>query len=153
MIDEERTLQFLFEYEDYVRKGNEILQDHFGIKKSPLVARRKGEIPKQGKIVSENLVFSFHGRGCQFDFGEVIVNFDYSPDGYVYTGFHVYDLALFIGSRSGIDVEIVRKDIRKSLRGLELKRVVINRDESPFDPSRKELPFDPYDYILNRDAV
>jgi len=142
MTNSKELIDFIIEYENYVTKGNEILQSSFKMDKSPLLAKREGKIPAKGRLDNENLTFSFHGMGCRFEFGDIIVDFDYTFGDFIYKGFETSKLYWFIESCLGPDSEqISREGFEQSLKQLEDKGVITKIDESSYDT---------YDYVLNR---
>lgn len=146
MIDEARLTLFILEYEQHVKRGNEILQTHFDVSGSPYRARCRGQIPKQGEIESADLSFNFHGIGCTFEFGKIVVDFDYSyEDGdFVYKGFNSYRICQFIKSSSDLDPDRIRREVHRSLLRLEQKGILLYQDWSSACG---------YEYMLDRSQI
>lgn len=141
MISSKNLIEYIKEYERYVKKGNEILQSYFKVNKSPLLAKREGKIPTHGTIESEKMVFYFHGIGCRLEFGEIVVDFDYSFGDFDYKGFEVSKLYMFVVSRANSDKKIARESFDQLLKELEKEGAIIGRGD---------FSYDTYDYILNK---
>ena len=88
-MDAERRL--IHEYQRAVRTVVAALRTGFGCD-DLLMARRNGEIPKDG--VTGGIEFSFHGAGCMGTGAGFEVDFDFGPDGRV-DGFDAWRLWRF----------------------------------------------------------
>lgn len=142
MMNSKKLKNFIQEYEKYIKRGNEMLQIHFTLEmKSPLLARREGQIPKDGEIDSENMKFSFHGMGCRLEFGKIVVDFDYSFTDFMYKGFETSKLYWFIESCLGADHKITKDNFHQLLKQLEEEGFIISKEESSYDT---------HDYIVNQ---
>lgn len=64
-----------------------------------LRGRRTGVIPQQG-VTADGLEFSFHGAGCRIELNDVVVDFDFLPDGRI-GGFDAWRLHLFTTENAG----------------------------------------------------
>jgi hypothetical protein len=74
-------------------------------------------IPHAGTLPSGR-TFSFHGFGCYFQCGQVVVDVDFGPDGRI-DGFDAWRLSLFAKSLNVADVD--HKRLKELLRELERK--------------------------------
>jgi len=78
----EATIYQLKQYLSYVDQANRALSQHFE-EADVFAAYRLKRIPKEGKLVSPELTYCFHGSGCYvtFEVGALTVNFDFGPGG------------------------------------------------------------------------
>lgn len=72
-------IENLIKYTDFIKIGNRGLKNNFVFEGSPVIAKRQKIIPGKGEIETEigNMLFWFHGDGCEFTFANVVVDFDY----------------------------------------------------------------------------
>lgn len=144
MMDSKKIIDLIIDYEDHIKKGNIILQDFYKINESPLLGRRKGQIPVNGKLEHKNMSFNFHGIGCTFEFGKIIADFDYTFGDFVYKGFEVSKLYTFIESCTNSSIGDLSEDsLRKSLKQMEKTGLLTKREPSSYDT---------YDYVLTSSA-
>jgi hypothetical protein len=106
MTNKQKFLSALVKFEYYVELGNRLLKDEYNISVSPILKRTRGEvvdiIPQAGAINYGNkiMAFRFHGAGCCFEFGEIVVEFDYgySDINFEYKGFEPFFFRSFLQS-------------------------------------------------------
>lgn len=125
-------------YDDYVKLGNKLITMHYKLEISPLVAWIKGKIPKTATIDEYEFKFTFHGMGCRFEFGEVIVDFDYTYSDFIYKGFLVRKLFDFIQCL-GFSDWLLETHLKKELDKLEFEGVLIKKQPNDINI---------YDYYL-----
>ncbi len=94
-------IRIIEEYESFVKLSFDIFKTKFSIDEPPLVAHRKGIIPKTGTLLyaEYKLDYIFHGMGCFCVYNNSIeINFDYRLKWFDYKGFEAGNLFLFIQS-------------------------------------------------------
>ncbi|MNS63468.1 hypothetical protein D3C72_965630 [compost metagenome] len=128
-------------YENYIQKGNEYLKFDFHLSKSPLLAKRRGELPASGQIVDKNFSFQFHGMGCVFKFGDLFVDFDYSFSDFIYKGFELSKLHSFISS-------YLKVNGLPQISISETAQLVFNLEKSGVLREKEENSIDTYEYTL-----
>jgi hypothetical protein len=142
MNEKEQLLHLIKMYEEYVKKGNQLLKETYHTERPPLLAKREGTIPPAGTIETGDLKmsFRFHGMGCRFDFAGIIIEFDYTFGGFVYKGFQSSKLYWFIESYPDASPELKSKErFSETLSELLQNETLLRKNDSSPDS---------YEYIL-----
>ena len=112
----DELLEIILEYDRLIRKGNALIAEYYDIECNPLLAYRRGRIPREGEIIGKSFRFNFHGMGCFFVIESMYLDFVYAYGSYQYEGFKRNKLIEFIADeRNGYDASIVN-DIDNSLQ-------------------------------------
>lgn len=101
MSNKETLLNVLYSFEEFIHRGNQYLQEEYHLEEPVIVAKMRGIIPQIGMIQKEDVIlmtFRFHGVGCLFKFGEIMVDFDYEREGFTYKYFDIHKFYLFVKS-------------------------------------------------------
>jgi hypothetical protein len=95
-----------------------------------LSARRRGKLPRTGRLPEPGGRYSFHGVGCRFEVAKRVIDVDFGPDGR-HDGFDAWRLEKFADSAFEWS-QLSARDIESGLKHLEVTRVIAN---PRWDPS------------------
>jgi hypothetical protein len=147
MSNSDQVLQAILRYERTIKQFNSFISDEFNLEISPLLAKRKKIIPEEGciNVSGINISYKFHGMGCGLNIDGIQVEFDYSFDDFVYRGFELDKLFLFISTEKLSNNEIInRSEFDNAFSILIITNEVMNIRISPYDT---------YDYVLNTSNI
>jgi hypothetical protein len=125
-----RVLTLIHEYR---RLGEKAID---GLKKlcygaDPLRAWHSGRLNKTGTLTEPVARYDFHGVGCRFQIGELVVDLDFGPDER-HDGFDAWRLWLL--ANSGVTPKLDLHLIERGLRALEQEHVIEKLANAPADP-------------------
>lgn len=122
--DESSLLQLIQVYLDAVRRAVARLKECFG-PGCLLEGWRLGKVPRLGKLgATQTVRYEFHGVGCRVVFGEVVVDFDFGPNGRT-DGFDLWRLGLFLEDNKLTGASRLSRDaLRGAFESLERKGVI-----------------------------
>ena len=99
---------------------------------NPIRAVRTKLIPKDGKLESENIQYSFHGRGCEVRKDQRIIDFDFGSN-FRTDVFDVWRLWIYVESRKIDFPEYSKKeDLEKDFNDL-IHKGMIKRDDYQYE--------------------
>ena len=120
----DELLEIILEYDRLIRKGNALIAEYYDLESSPYLSYKRGVIPRTAEIPDKHFRFWFHGVGCNFEFSDKRLDFDYSFGSYTHEGFLRNKLIGFVlDERNGYDASIVN-DIDNSLQELMQRKAI-----------------------------
>lgn len=123
-------IRIIHEYEFCIKMFSSIVEKTYKISVSPFVAKNLGLIPTSGTISTNGgmeLKFHFHGLGCYFELNSIAVDFDYEAGSFIYNGFFLEKILLFIRNSPLICTDLVNESFFYSLIVELEKNGVLNK--------------------------
>lgn len=79
LSNKDLLVKLIQDYLDNVNKALKLLEKNFNTRHNNILQRVfSGKIPRKGVLdLEKKILFSFHGVGCQVDFGKIKVDFDF----------------------------------------------------------------------------
>jgi hypothetical protein len=127
----ELLIQCLAEYERRIFIADLTFRNLYKEDLPPLVAKNSDIIPSVGVIQTKEygeVVYRFHGVGCELKFNSTIVDFDYIFGKFIYIGFEKFKLKLFIRSHDGYESLRDAATFDSSFQELLVRGIVIAKD-------------------------